>query len=138
MSPGAGNSEAPVDAVQDPVGPAETGPLLHALHLLHGYLHHRGARLHVPPRVQQRTLERPQLGGQRAGGAQDGRDVRVSRWRRSGAGAGARSEERGASGSEEEEHRGGGRGVCDVTDAKGPTFKEKEPDSVVVQHVYSK
>ena len=117
VSPGAGNSEATVDAVQDPVGPAETGPLLHALHLLHGHLHHGGARLHVPPRVQQRTLERTQLRGQRAGGAQDGRDVRVRRAEEE------RSKEQGARSkeTEEAEHRGGGWGVFDVTDAKGPT-----------------
>lgn len=48
---GAGGSEETVDAVQDAVGPETEGPLLHALHVLHGHLHHGGPGLHVPPRL---------------------------------------------------------------------------------------
>lgn len=74
---GAGSSEETVDAVQNPVGSATEGPLLNALYVLHGHLHHRGAGLHVPPRVQRRASERLPHKGLGAGGSEIRRHVRL-------------------------------------------------------------
>lgn len=55
---GASRPEETVDAVQDRVGSEAKGPLLDALHVVHGHLHFGGPPLYVPPGRQQRTLER--------------------------------------------------------------------------------
>lgn len=78
LTTGPVSSEETVDTIQSAVGSAETRTLLHALHVVHRHLHHRGARVHVPSWLQQRTLERQTIRRLRAGGPQDGRDVRLT------------------------------------------------------------
>lgn len=75
---GAGSSKETVDAVQNPVGSETKGPLLNALNILHSHLHHRGARLHVPPWLQQRTLERAPHGGLWTGSTKIRRNICMS------------------------------------------------------------